>query len=59
VALTKVKDAAADRKAAWDVYLEECNRIPAHDYDEREPFAWRRLRKRLREIDDYEEYGSA
>lgn len=41
---------------AWNLYLVECNAIPDTDYDALEPFAWRRLRKRLKEIGEYVEY---
>lgn len=44
-------------KAAWQQYLVECNRIPEHDYEAFEPFAWRRLKKRLREIGETVEYA--
>lgn len=46
-------DSDARRAAAakaWSEYLLETRRLPAHRYEEIEPFAWRRLQARLREI---------
>lgn len=44
------------RRDAWNLYLVECNTIPECDYDALEPLAWRRLKRRLREIESYTEY---
>jgi hypothetical protein len=56
VALTRVQTRRDAEAEAWAAYRDECARVPECDYDEREPFAWRRLQKRLREIREYEEY---
>jgi hypothetical protein len=59
VALIRVKSPARDAIVeAWDAYRTETARVPEYDYEDREPFAWRRLQKRLREIREYEEYTS-
>jgi hypothetical protein len=47
---------AKQERDAWNLYLVECTRIPEHDYDALEPDAWRRLKRRLREITTHAEY---
>jgi hypothetical protein len=56
MALTRVQTRRDAEAEAWSTYRDECARVPEHEYDEREPYAWRRLKKRLREIEEYEEF---
>lgn len=44
---------------AWNLYLVECKTRPECDYEQVEPGAWRRLRRRLREVREFVEYEAS